>query len=142
MSTPASIEIIIHEVSEMRRSDRRIGIVGAASSLAVNWCGRFDRNRSAAATKRRVSVTVQDVESEPDEQPPSETHPGEVRQTAHDEHTEQRADYPHDVHEFDAERARTIRICVPQHYHPDAHQRERKERPDVGQIVGLASVAN
>src|SRR3954468_17812580 len=100
MSTPTTIEIIIHDVSEMRRRPRLIGIVEAGSLLAVYWCGRFDWNRTAAAPKRGIGIAVKDVERETDQQPPSETHPREVRQPAHDEHAKQGAHYSNSVHKL------------------------------------------
>src|SRR3954471_13036008 len=144
ISTPTTIEIIIHDVSEMRRRPRKITAItiGERSASANYWRRRLDWYRPCAAPQSRMAVAIENVEREPDHEPPAESYPRKSRETAHHEHAERRADDAHDVNEGHPERPRTRRIGVAEDDHSDADEREREQRSDIGEIVRLASVAN
>src|SRR5690242_10348437 len=96
------------------------GGVGKGALISVTTGCRLAHHRARPASESRVSVAVDEVEHETHEEPPSEALPGQRRETAHHEHTEQCARDAHEMHEGDPEGAWPIRVDVSQHDHADA----------------------
>src|SRR5579864_830587 len=93
-------------------------------------------------TEPAVTITVHEVQPETDDQPPAEPPPRRVPQSPHDEEAGGRRQETDDPGKRHSERPRTFRLLVAQHEDADAHEDEGEERPDVGQVVGLAGVAH
>src|SRR6266568_3930823 len=137
------MEIMIQVVSGTRRRFRKIiatRLCGVPSG--GDWRRRLNRHWTGPASKRRVAVPVNHVQNEPNQEPPPETHPREMREPSHDEHAEQCPNDSHYVHEWYSEGPRPLWIGVAKHDHSDAHQREGEQRSDIREIVRLPGVAN
>ena len=89
-----------------------------------------------------MRVSVKDVKGQTHEQPPTEAHPREMRKALHDEEAEGSAHGCYDPDEWHPEWTPALWFGVPKYQHPNADQRERKQRPDIGEIVCLARVTN
>src|SRR6185436_6759178 len=138
---PTTIEMMIHVVSGNRLMCRIISV----SSTAESWLDRrrrLDWNRARSAPQRRVTEAVDDVQREAYQEPPSKTHQRQMREPSHDEDAKQRSQRRHHPDERHPERAATLRLHVSQNQHSDADQREREQRTDVSQVVGLARITD
>src|SRR6202008_1061081 len=143
--TPTIIEIRIHDVREMRRSWRKILLMVFCCLIgcsANDRRRRLDWLRRCIASERRMAVTVQDVENEAEQEPPSEPLPRHARQSPHHADTQRRTQGRHKPYERNPERTAAFRLHMPQHQHTDANEREGEQGTDVGEVVCLTGISD
>src|SRR4051812_19537808 len=114
-----------------------------------SWRGLpFDRRRRLdwhwwrPASQGRVPESVEPIEDEPSQQPPTEPDPSQVRQAAHYENAQARTRHTNEVDKRHPERSRSFRIDMAQYDYANTHQRKREQRSDIGQVVCLSGITN
>src|SRR5215510_9918749 len=95
----------------------------SASARGRLWGGLRD-DGTGPASQGGVSVAVHEVKYQSDQEPPTESLPGERRQTPHYKYAQTGTNDPYHVDKRHAGRARALGIGVPKDDDPDADQGE------------------
>src|SRR5580704_6756106 len=98
--------------------------------------------RMCLSAERRLPDAVQEVEREADHEPNTEPCPGHVRQAGHEIHAGGRSAERNGPDERHSERPRALGFFIPEREDAETDQDEREQRPDVGEVVRLAGIAD
>src|SRR5436189_400880 len=147
-ATPTTIETTIHWDNESRRSIPRRGSMGvmAGGCVIYRLASALDRRRRrdrygwSAAPEGGVLEPIREIQQQSHRHPDPEPLPRAHGKTDHRVDARERSRDAHEPDEWHLERTRPIGLLVAQHQHADAHDRERRERSDVRQVVDLVLV--